>query len=168
MRVLIAMDSSEFSGAALQSIIDRKWWGDTEFLIMSVVQTIVPVLNDFSPHYAEIARIQAADKKAATELLKISAGKLSDAHPHCPVSSFVAEGNIADQIIEKANSWDSDLIVLGSHGRKGLNKLLLGSVAESILQRAQCSVEIVKLHQAGKSGEPVGSDSNLVQKATAL
>lgn len=167
MRVLIAMDSSEFSNAALKSIIDRKWWGDTEFLVMSVVQTMVPALNDFSPHYAEIARIQAADKKAATELLKISADKLADAHPHCPVSSFVAEGNIADQIIEKADSWDADLIVLGSHGRKGLNKLLLGSVAETILQRAQCSVEIVKLQPVGKSDKHDRTESQLVQKATA-
>jgi len=47
-------------------------------------------------------------------------------------------------IIETAADWPADLIVMGSHGRRGFDRLLLGSVAESVLRHAQCSVEIVR------------------------
>ena len=47
--------------------------------------------------------------------------------------------------IEQASEWHADLIVMGSHGRKGLDRFLLGSVAESVMRYASCSVEIVRL-----------------------
>jgi nucleotide-binding universal stress UspA family protein len=48
-------------------------------------------------------------------------------------------------IIECAVAWNADLIVMGSHGRRGLDRLLLGSVAEAVMRHASCSVEIVRL-----------------------
>ena len=47
-------------------------------------------------------------------------------------------------IVEAATVWPADLIVIGSHGRTGLDRFLLGSVAESVMRHAPCSVEIVK------------------------
>jgi len=52
-------------------------------------------------------------------------------------------------IVDEARRWKADLIVMGSHGRNGLDRLLLGSVAEGVLRHAPCSVEIVR--------EPVGA-----------
>jgi nucleotide-binding universal stress UspA family protein len=48
------------------------------------------------------------------------------------------------EIIDLAKSWTADLIVMGSHGRTGVSRLFLGSVAEDVLKDAPCSVEIVK------------------------
>ena len=47
-------------------------------------------------------------------------------------------------IVEAAREWPADLIVLGSHGRRGLDRLFLGSVAESVVRHAPCSVSIVR------------------------
>jgi nucleotide-binding universal stress UspA family protein len=47
-------------------------------------------------------------------------------------------------IIDAAEAWKAELIVIGSHGRKGLQRFLLGSVAESIARHAACSVEIIR------------------------
>jgi nucleotide-binding universal stress UspA family protein len=48
-------------------------------------------------------------------------------------------------IIEHATAWNADLIVLGSHGRRGVDRWLIGSVAEAVMRHASCSVQIVRL-----------------------
>jgi nucleotide-binding universal stress UspA family protein len=73
-------------------------------------------------------------------------------------STCVKKGNARRLILECEESWQPDLIVLGSHGRKGLGRLLLGSVAESVARHAKCSVQIVR--------EPgIGSDRRRNSKA---
>jgi nucleotide-binding universal stress UspA family protein len=47
-------------------------------------------------------------------------------------------------ILDEAKAWGADLIVLGSHGRHGLDRLLMGSVSESVALYAHCSVEVVR------------------------
>lgn len=57
---------------------------------------------------------------------------------------FLKEGKPADQIVEAASEWGADLIVIGSHGRSGVPRLFLGSVAEKVLHSATCPVLVVK------------------------
>jgi len=52
---------------------------------------------------------------------------------------------VRDSILEAAAKWDADLVVVGSHGQRGIRSLLLGSVAESVARDAKCSVEIVRI-----------------------
>ena len=56
------------------------------------------------------------------------------------IHAEVAEGDPVDTIIRRAETWPADLIVMGTHGRTGLERLLLGSVAEKVLRRAPCPV----------------------------
>jgi nucleotide-binding universal stress UspA family protein len=60
------------------------------------------------------------------------------------VKAFVMSGRSADAIIEIARDKNADLIVLGSHGRTGLEKLLMGSVAERVIVLSSCAVLVVK------------------------
>lgn len=53
--------------------------------------------------------------------------------------------NLSLRDLEQASKWGADLIVLGSHGRKGLKHFLLGSVSETVARHAICSVEIVRV-----------------------
>ena len=57
---------------------------------------------------------------------------------------IVEEGDPRSTIIKHATKWGANLIVAGSHGRKGLDRFLMGSVAEFIVRHAPCSVEIVR------------------------
>lgn len=57
----------------------------------------------------------------------------------------VIEGDARDVILQAATDVHADLIVIGTHGRRGLSRLLLGSVAEHILRRAPCPVLTVRL-----------------------
>ncbi len=76
--------------------------------------------------------------------LKESINTLKEHVADCPVSGSILTGDIRSSILDEAKNWGADLIVLGSHGRKGLSKLFLGSVAEGVAGHADCSVEIVK------------------------
>jgi nucleotide-binding universal stress UspA family protein len=64
------------------------------------------------------------------------------------VTSSVEEGDARDAILNYAERWHADLIVVGSHGRKGLDRFLIGSVSEAVARHARCSVEIVRVRAA--------------------
>jgi nucleotide-binding universal stress UspA family protein len=61
------------------------------------------------------------------------------------VTTVIQEGDARLGIVDYAGQWKADLIVVGSHGRKGLDRLLLGRVAESVARHADCSVLIVRI-----------------------
>ncbi len=58
---------------------------------------------------------------------------------------FVPEGEVKETVLKMAREWDADLIVAGTHGRKGLNRLLMGSMAEGILRDSKVPVFIVPI-----------------------
>ena len=60
------------------------------------------------------------------------------------LNAEVAVGRATEAIISKAKSWGADLVVLGSHGKHGLERFLLGSVSQDVAYHAPCSVEVVR------------------------
>ena len=63
---------------------------------------------------------------------------------HLTALEFVEIGRPALKIVEAAQQWPADLIVVGSHGRKGITRTLMGSIAEGIMRHAPCPVVVVK------------------------
>jgi nucleotide-binding universal stress UspA family protein len=77
--------------------------------------------------------------------------------PGIPVHHVLAEGDPATEILRCARDAGADLIVMGTHGRTGIQRLLMGSVAEQVMRKAPCSVLVVKLPGAaavGQAAEP--------------
>lgn len=76
---------------------------------------------------------------------------LEELQRHCPaeisiaVEHLVKDGDPASEILQCARALNADLIVLGTHGRSGMGRLLLGSVAEKVVRRASCPVLTVKV-----------------------
>jgi nucleotide-binding universal stress UspA family protein len=62
------------------------------------------------------------------------------------VQEFLEAGDAAAEIVKTAKEWPADMIVVGSHGRSGLSRVMLGSVAETVLRHAPCAVPIVRAH----------------------
>jgi nucleotide-binding universal stress UspA family protein len=83
-----------------------------------------------------------AQKEPAQELVEQIAKQLREAG--FKASTAVEIGDVRMCIIDAAAEWNADLIVVGSHGLKGIRGFLLGSVAESVARHAKCSVEIVR------------------------
>jgi len=77
--------------------------------------------------------------------------------PRIPVRHVFLEGDPATEIVRYAHDAGIDLIVMGTHGRTGLERLLMGSVAEKVMREAKCSVLVVKLPK----GVPVTARSDV-------
>ena len=60
------------------------------------------------------------------------------------VPQFVPEGPPASEIVKAANQWEADLIVIGSHGHRGIRLALLGSVADAVVRQAPCAVLVIR------------------------
>jgi nucleotide-binding universal stress UspA family protein len=133
MKILLAVDGSEFSDVATQTLVSRVRPQDTEILVVSVVETRGPELG--APPKDRFAHAQDGANKAA-QTLRAAGFDVS-------VRVFEEEARIG--ILNTAAEWRSDLIVLGSHGHSGLRRFLMGSVAESIVRHAECSVLIVRI-----------------------
>ncbi|MCX7700998.1 MAG: universal stress protein [Gemmataceae bacterium] len=71
--------------------------------------------------------------------------QIRPANPDIPVDHVLLEGDPAQEIIKYAREANIDLIVLGTHGRTGKDRLLMGSVAEKVMRDGPCSVLVVKL-----------------------
>ena len=77
------------------------------------------------------------------------------ANPEVEVERHVTQGDVTDEILRFAREKRCDLIVMATHGRKGLGRILLGSVAENVLRRSPCPVLTVRGHLKTGAEEPV-------------
>jgi nucleotide-binding universal stress UspA family protein len=140
MRVLLAIDDSKFSEAAAQALVAQVRTPDTEIRVLHVVEPIAAsVPPQMSAGYAPELKDQV---KKGRELLDRTAQTLGAAG--FKVDAAIEKGDIREKIIDSSAEWHADLIIVGSHGRKGMRRFLLGSVAEFVARHAPCSVEIVR------------------------
>lgn len=141
MRILVGVDDSKFSEAALQALVGQIQPRDTEVRVLHVLERIaISTPPQMSAGYTPELQDQA---KEAQELVERAAKKLRTAGFN--VDTAVCKGDIREKIIDSAAEWNADLIVIGSHGRRGMQRFLLGSVAEFVARHAQCSVAIVRV-----------------------
>jgi len=142
MKILLAVDDSEFSDAATQKVIAQTRPRDTEVRVLHVMEPVF-VTGELAVYIPDISSVKAERVKRAEELIGRTAQALRAAG--LKVSTALEEGDPKSKIIDLAEAWHADLIVVGSHGRKGLNRFFLGSVSEAVARHARCSVEIVRL-----------------------
>ncbi len=95
----------------------------------------------------------AADAEAARGYWKAQLEQIRPVDPGISVRHVMLEGDPADQIVQYARGAGMDLIVMGTQGRTGVERLLLGSVAEKVLREATCSVLVVKLPKGARAAE---------------
>jgi nucleotide-binding universal stress UspA family protein len=142
MRILLATDGSEFSLRAAHSIAERPWPDDSEFRIASVVERVMPAADPWYAAGAVARRRNEVSVKNCEEA--VSAAEQIVAQTGFKTETAVLDGNPKKRIVEDATEWGAHLIVVGSHGRRGLTRYLLGSVSEAVAMRAQCSVEVIR------------------------
>ena len=139
MKILIGIDDSKVSGDVSRAIVTQFRAEHPEIRVLHVLQPIAPAPPQMAPGYAPELDDQ---KKPARELVERIAKELLSAG--FKVDAAVEVGDIRERIIDSAAEWGADLIVVGSHGQRGIRRFLLGSVAEFVARHAKCSVEIVR------------------------
>ena len=153
IKILLATDGSEFSNAAAKSVARRPWPAGSQIRILSVEDP--PVFqytgdaSSLSPVYPASLPQELLDNacKRAKEAVE-TARKIFMAAALKPLENKTAPiGNVRVLILDLAKEWEADLIVVGSHGRRGLDRLIMGSVSESVAIYAHCSVVVVRSWQ---------------------
>lgn len=142
MKILIGVDESKFSEAALEFVRRMPWPKDTRVIVASSVPLPMPLY----PEVYAIAPSQEAfeqARQANQEFVTACAQKLRGAG--FDVDPRVLQGDPRATLVDLAESERVDLIVVGSHGRTGLEKLLMGSVTTHIVSHARCSTLVVKM-----------------------
>jgi nucleotide-binding universal stress UspA family protein len=151
LRILLATDGSECSVAAVRSVAERPWPAGTEVHVLSVPPFVELELGISNPELVKSLR-----KTSVTQAQEAVAGALAILRE----ARLKAEGTVPmvfDSpkvlILEKAKKWKAHLIVVGSHGRRGLDRYLMGSVSEAVAMHAHCSVEVVRIRHGRKEKE---------------
>lgn len=147
LRVLLPVDGSDYSKTAVASVTARPWPPNTVFEVLSVVEPVSATVKYLYPGYtesAEAAQFRAAAMQASQDAIKCAEQTLTAAGLKVMDTVMVPVAAPDELIIEEAARWQADLIVLGSHGRRGVTLFLLGSVSEAVALHAACPVEIYR------------------------
>ena len=129
-RVLLATDGSKTSAQAARAVAARPWPEGSEFRVISVEE----------PWTIKSSKVR--DEKEAQEAVSSAEQVLASAG--LKATGAVLSGNTKQAILQEAQKWAADLIVVGSHGRRGFRRFLLGSVSEAVAMNAPCSVVVVR------------------------
>src|SRR5579859_341829 len=143
MRILVATDGSQPSLTALRSVANRPWPTGSVARIISVPEFIL--LKD--PSYFETHQVKNLGKAAIDDAkVSIAAGVGVLSQSALKVCSDVptSEDKPYHVILNEAEAWQADMIVVGSHGRSGFDRVIMGSVSEAVALHAKCSVEVIR------------------------
>jgi nucleotide-binding universal stress UspA family protein len=146
MRILIASDLSAASDEAILQGLSLA--GAADQVALCHVLATPPIHALFPQDYAADMQAQISLTPRLAEALRAQARRLVPGHPDV-LDTFVEQGTDYAQILERAEAFQADLIVVGSHGRTGFKRLVLGSVAERVVRYAHCNVLVARPARAG-------------------
>lgn len=141
MRILVGMDDSPHSRAALEFVKHMEWPSGSEVVVVSAAQPAYTMVDVGGASFLQAA--VEGDEREHQELTARIERELRDAG--LATTAKVTRGDPREVLIEAAREEQADLLVVGSHGRTGLSKLMMGSVASHVVTHAPCSVLVVKL-----------------------
>ena len=153
-KILLATDGSDQSLAAAHVVAQTNWPEDTQVKVVSVLNPLVYSMEEIG-----LTRGIGTERahRAIGEAMKVLKNS------SLKVSGEVIAGRTTHGIINRAQNWRADLIVLGTHDRRGLERLLTGSTAEAVANRAHCSVWVVRdrdVHEESVAGNAIPSSQN--------
>jgi nucleotide-binding universal stress UspA family protein len=147
MKVLLAIEGSENSQAAIKKcckMFDQSV--NTEIRIVSAIEPMTRPMEPFTVSTEYLRDPEAADEKNANEVVSKAAEEIRDHFPDLGVglTTKVLQASPKQAIVEEAEAWGADLIIMGSHGFGFWKRTILGSVSNAVAQHAPCSVLIVR------------------------
>ncbi|MDR6301726.1 universal stress protein [Mesonia maritima] len=148
MKIILAIDGSDFSKVAIHELIKMTPSSKSEIHIINVYE--VPKTTGLGLHTMGgrignyIEEIRSNAKKLGNKIVSEAFDKIKTENKALTITTSVVNGLPKKEILEKAESFDTDLIVVGSQGQGAFSRLLLGSVSQYLATHAKCSVMIVK------------------------
>lgn len=150
MKILLAVDGSVYSDSAVEELANRPWPPQSEVKVINVVAVTIPLgVGPWagSVNYSEaVQRSRLTEAQAVIDRALATLKTITD--DTLKITSEVIQGQPGQVIVDEAENWGADLIVMGSRGLGAWNRLLLGSVSNAVVHHAKCSVEIVRRRAA--------------------
>jgi nucleotide-binding universal stress UspA family protein len=147
-KILLATDGSAYAEVAARAVAGRPWPVRSEVRVLSVVEVVLPTLHAlFEPPFVHSDEVQKLREEAllrAQTAVAATAALVAAAGLDVSESVSVLLDGTKDVILKEARDWGADWIFVGSHGRRGAERVLMGSVSEAISAQAACSVEVVR------------------------
>jgi nucleotide-binding universal stress UspA family protein len=144
VRILAAVDGSDASRHALDQAIELARQLSATLRIVHVVDmNWLPLAPELA---IDVEAITAARRGAGEETLKAARERARQAGLEAEAALIETETplrRVAEAIIEEASRWTAGLVVLGTHGRRGFERMMLGSVAEGVARRSAIPVVLV-------------------------
>ena len=150
MKVLLATDGTKYAEAAAAALANINLKDGDEVKIISVVDVAVPLAIDvYGGYLPDTTDLEKAARENAQKVCEGTTKKVNDllTGKNVAVSSDILYGTPESLIVETAEEMPADLIVLGSHGYRAWERLLLGSVSNSVVHHAHCSVLVVRTNE---------------------
>jgi nucleotide-binding universal stress UspA family protein len=149
MKILVATDGSDFSKAAVDALADVVANPEnTVFKIISTVEYPIMLVSDsFVGGSAEFYDgIEKAGHQNGQKAAEQAEAQIRSLFPNLSlnITAEVVNGSPQRVLVEKAQEWGADLIIVGSHGYGFWERALLGSVSNSVVHHASCSVLVVR------------------------
>lgn len=148
--LLLAIDDSEFSRAAIDEIVEHMRPDAVTVHVLNVIELdrMVPPALDFargSGYGPDLAVHVHEGHDAAERLVTDAAARLERAQFR--TTTVIREGDPRHEILDYAATSHCDGIVLGSHGRRGFDRFFMGSVSDAVARHAPCSVHVVRIRR---------------------
>ncbi|HLJ40644.1 MAG TPA: universal stress protein [Candidatus Acidoferrales bacterium] len=150
MKILLGTDGSDGAAVAAKSVANRPWPAGSQVKIISAVQLLVPgnelMMSSSSAIYPTslLEEVWNEVRSSAHEAVAEARKTLEAAGMKILAGETTPDGDPRAVLLAQAKEWDADLIVLGSYGRRGMDRILMGSVSESVALHAHCSVEVIR------------------------
>lgn len=141
-RILISTDLSDPSQRAIDAGAEMAQRFEAEVILCYVVEDHIPTMGMIEFSGVQMAEIEKAHREAATEHLKTLAEPLEKRG--LSVRRVVPLGVPHREIVELARKLKVDMIVMGTHGRGFVSRLVLGSTTDRVLRHAPCPVYVVR------------------------
>jgi|SRR5437588_7499122 len=146
MKILLAIDGSSFSDEAVNEVAAKPWEAGSWVKVISVIEPLLlPTVETWVPPENYIEALEQAAEDQARSIVDEAAARIREQQgDKLVVATDIIKGHPKHAIVDEAETWGADVIVVGSHGYRGLTKLWLGSVSQAVASNAKCSVEIVR------------------------
>ena len=141
-RILYATDYSKASGRALDEAVNLARQNRAELLVVHVVEPIPYAAGEEFGGAELYLRLEDATKRESQTTMDKLIRRLR--RSKVKAKSLLLRGSAYDQIVKTAKSKRADMVVIGTHGRTGLSKLFMGSVAAKVVSAATCPVVTVR------------------------
>jgi nucleotide-binding universal stress UspA family protein len=155
MKVLLAIDGSRHSHAAVAEVAKRPWPIGTSVEILTVIHSPSPTAIDSAFVMAAVhVDLIEQQRQDALHVVTSASGQIRQRTADLHVTTKILEGAPKDVIVDEAKEWGADLIVMGSHGYGRIRRMMLGSVAGAVVANAPCSVQVVRTTRGLDGREP--------------